>query len=100
MKYGVANKTNFGCVITIEENGRILFDRPNPTAGCSANGRRRGISIEESDIKYCPLRYSLCNVSFEMWKTKIYGSCNNKDNKYLVLEFLCQKQRIQFHLNL
>jgi hypothetical protein len=21
-------------------NGRILFDRPKPTAGCSANGRR------------------------------------------------------------
>jgi hypothetical protein len=23
------------------KNGRILFDRPKPTAGCSANGRRR-----------------------------------------------------------
>jgi hypothetical protein len=22
-------------------NGRILFDRPKPTAGCSASGRRR-----------------------------------------------------------
>jgi hypothetical protein len=23
------------------KNGRILFDRPKPTAGCNANGRRR-----------------------------------------------------------
>jgi hypothetical protein len=25
----------------IGKNGRILFDRPKPTAGCSAIGRRR-----------------------------------------------------------
>jgi hypothetical protein len=25
----------------MEKNGRILFDRPKPTAGCSASGRRR-----------------------------------------------------------
>jgi hypothetical protein len=25
----------------IGKNGRILFDRPKPTAGCSASGRRR-----------------------------------------------------------
>jgi hypothetical protein len=25
----------------IEKNGRILFDRPKSTVGCSANGRRR-----------------------------------------------------------
>jgi hypothetical protein len=24
-----------------KKNGRILFDRPKPTAGCSANGRGR-----------------------------------------------------------
>jgi hypothetical protein len=24
-----------------EKNGRILFDRPKPTVGCSASGRRR-----------------------------------------------------------
>ena len=23
------------------KNGEVLFDRPKPTAGCSANGRRR-----------------------------------------------------------
>jgi hypothetical protein len=23
------------------KNGRILFDRPKPTAGCSASGRRK-----------------------------------------------------------
>jgi hypothetical protein len=27
------------------KNGRILFDRPKPTAGCSDNGRRRIIII-------------------------------------------------------
>jgi len=26
---------------TWEKNGRTLFDRPKPTVGCSANGRRR-----------------------------------------------------------
>jgi len=25
----------------IGKNGRTLFDRPKPTVGCSANGRRR-----------------------------------------------------------
>jgi hypothetical protein len=25
------------------KNGRILFDRPKPTVGCSASGRRRSI---------------------------------------------------------
>jgi hypothetical protein len=25
----------------VEKNGRTLFDRPKPTMGCSANGRRR-----------------------------------------------------------
>jgi hypothetical protein len=25
------------------KNGRIVFDRPKPTAGCSASGRRRRI---------------------------------------------------------
>jgi hypothetical protein len=25
------------------KNGRILFDRPKPTVGCSASGRRRKI---------------------------------------------------------
>jgi hypothetical protein len=27
--------------LVIGTNGEILFDRPKPTAGCSANGRRR-----------------------------------------------------------
>jgi len=26
-----------------KKNGRTLFDRPKPTVGCSANGRRRRI---------------------------------------------------------
>jgi hypothetical protein len=28
-------------LVTDRENGEVLFDRPKPTAGCSANGRRR-----------------------------------------------------------
>jgi hypothetical protein len=27
--------------LQIRQNGRILFDRPKPTVGCSASGRRR-----------------------------------------------------------
>jgi hypothetical protein len=27
--------------LVIETNGEVSFDRPKPTAGCSANGRRR-----------------------------------------------------------
>ena len=27
--------------VVIGKNGEVLFDRPKPTAGCSANGRRR-----------------------------------------------------------
>jgi hypothetical protein len=27
--------------LVIGTNGKVLFDRPKPTAGCSANGRRR-----------------------------------------------------------
>jgi hypothetical protein len=26
--------------LVTEKNGRMLFDRPKPTVGCSANGRR------------------------------------------------------------
>jgi len=29
--------------LVIGRNGEVLFDRPKPTAGCSANGRRRRI---------------------------------------------------------
>jgi hypothetical protein len=32
-------------VIDREKNGRIFFDRPKPTVGCCANGRRRRRSI-------------------------------------------------------
>jgi plasmid rolling circle replication initiator protein Rep len=28
--------------LVIGKNGEVFFDRPKPTAGCSANGRRRG----------------------------------------------------------
>jgi len=33
----------------IGKNGRTLFDRPKPTVGCSANGRRRRREEEEEE---------------------------------------------------
>jgi len=30
-------------LVADRKNGRTLFDRPKPTVGCSANGRRRRI---------------------------------------------------------
>jgi hypothetical protein len=33
----------------IGKNGRILFDRLKPTAGCSANGRRRIAAAQGSE---------------------------------------------------
>ena len=33
-----------GRQLVAEKNGRTLFDRPKPTVGCSANGRRRFIA--------------------------------------------------------
>ena len=27
----------------VGENGRTLFDRPKPTEGCNANGRKRSV---------------------------------------------------------
>jgi hypothetical protein len=37
------------------KNGRILFDRPKPTAGCSASGKRRRSKL----------------VIFYMWKVSL-----------------------------
>jgi hypothetical protein len=42
-----------------EKNGRILFDRPKPTVGCSASGRRRvdgtntKLCVDRSNTKHC-----------------------------------------------
>jgi hypothetical protein len=35
------------------KNGRIWFDRPKPTVGCSASGRRRRRFIFHSQIGNC-----------------------------------------------
>jgi hypothetical protein len=37
--------------VTDGKNGRILFDRPKPTAGCSASGKRRRPNLI-SNIRY------------------------------------------------
>jgi hypothetical protein len=29
------------------KNGELLFDRPKPTAGCSANGRRKKLLFKQ-----------------------------------------------------
>jgi hypothetical protein len=36
-------------------NGRILFDRPKPTAGCSASGRRISKTLDEVRYKLMQL---------------------------------------------
>jgi hypothetical protein len=33
-----------------KKNGEVLFDRPKPTASCSANGRRRICSSYRDDV--------------------------------------------------
>jgi hypothetical protein len=45
--------------VTNRENGRILFDRPKPTVGCSASGRRRR---RRRNISY---HYEILAGSFE-----------------------------------
>jgi hypothetical protein len=34
-----------------KKNGRILFDRPKPTVGCSASGRRSNIRVKQHNMK-------------------------------------------------
>jgi len=34
-----------------EKNGRTLFDRPKATVGCSANGRRRRIDVNDELVQ-------------------------------------------------
>jgi hypothetical protein len=43
--------------VTERKNGRILFDRPKPTVGCSANGRRRGEEEEEEEEEESLIKY-------------------------------------------
>jgi len=41
-------------LVADRKNGRTLFDRPKPTVGCSANGRRRrlwNVARRENDVK-------------------------------------------------
>jgi hypothetical protein len=37
--------------LLIGKNGEVLFDRPKPTAGCSAKGRRRRRRRRSVDLK-------------------------------------------------
>jgi hypothetical protein len=36
--------------LVIEKTGEVLLDRPKPTAGCSANGRRRRINRKKKNL--------------------------------------------------
>ena len=38
-------------LVTDRKNGRILFDRPKPTADCSANGRRRSSNLRNKGVE-------------------------------------------------
>jgi hypothetical protein len=46
-----------------EKNGRILFDRPKPTVGCSASGTRR-----RSGYFYVTLVTELCRFAKQFKK--------------------------------
>ena len=39
-----------------KKNGRTLFDRPKPTVGCSANGRRRRRRIYKMTVNFSAQR--------------------------------------------
>ena len=46
------------------KNGEVLFDRPKPTAGCSANGRRRKILAQKFFLRF------LYTNKLLIWKIK------------------------------
>jgi hypothetical protein len=52
--------------LATEKSDRILFDRPKPTAGCSANGRRRSIVGNFTvmmEAKTVHWRLTVCNAT-------------------------------------
>ena len=48
--------------LVIGTNGEVLFDRPKPTAGCSANGRRRRYILMYIDVSFICAIFN-CNIS-------------------------------------
>jgi hypothetical protein len=42
--------------LVIGKNGEVFFYRPKPTAGCSANGRKKKDPIIKERGKFCMLR--------------------------------------------
>jgi hypothetical protein len=48
--------------VTDRKNGRSLFDRPKPTMGCRANGRRRILNVKSNVIQQI-----LAYENYEKW---------------------------------
>jgi len=45
----------WGGLVIDRENGEVFFDRPKPTAGCSANGRKKKDPMIKKTGKFCML---------------------------------------------
>ena len=56
----------------IGTNGEVLFDRPKPTAGCSANGSRRGARL-------------IVLATFNIWV--VLPKDHNADNKHRIHDY-------------
>jgi hypothetical protein len=48
------------------KNGRILFDRPKPTVGCSANGRKRRRRRISNCDRFHKLITKIVHICYEM----------------------------------
>ena len=59
----------------IEKNGRILFDRPKPTVGCSANGRRSIVKDIVWGIPSMPC-FTVRIITGYITGKRIYTSCS------------------------
>jgi hypothetical protein len=60
----------------IGNNGRILFDRPKPTAGCSASGRRRRSGVHEIVTTASDTGHSICATT-SLQRGRIWPRCTD-----------------------
>jgi hypothetical protein len=49
------------------DNGRILFDRPKPTVGCSASGRRRRDTMQVGNVRHFACGFILQKIHFHLY---------------------------------
>jgi hypothetical protein len=52
--------------LVIGTNGEVLFDKPKPTAGCSANGRIRRTLNTETSIKLKKIGHVMSKLSVKL----------------------------------